>query len=590
MLDISTLPRWNLTDLYTSPRSESLQTDIKKLRAMAAQFRSDYQGNIGQLSAELLTQAIQTYEAYSDLSGKIASYAYLTFSENMEDSQKSSFYQSIMEAVSDADSDTVFFTLELNNIADDTLDALIKSSPSLKMYQPWLREIRLFRPHQLSEELETMLHEKSITGKQAWSRLFDEKLAEVRFDYDGETLAIGDILDKLSDHGEDTRKKAAHSLGKGLASEAKFFAYITNTLAKDKAIEDKKRRFSAPISSRNLSNSIEDEVVEALLSTVQKNYPALSHRYYALKAKWLNVDKLDYWNRNAPLPETDKRLIPWGEAREIVLSAYHDFSPTLAEMGQEFFDKNWIDAPSLPGKDSGAFSHPTVPSSHPYILMNYQGKLNDVMTLAHELGHGVHQLLAREQGALMCDTPLTLAETASVFGEQLTFQAILKQQNNNKDRKNIIAKKVEDMLNTVVRQIAFCEFERRVHNDRKQGELSVEQLAGHWMNVQRESLGPALQFDDLYQHYWAYIPHFIHTPFYVYSYAFGDCLVNALYAQYQSGGVTGFEEKYLTMLKAGGTLHHTELLAPFHLDASQSNFWQKGLDIISHYIDELEEL
>jgi len=326
-----------------------------------------------------------------------------------------------------------------------------------------------------------------------------------------------------------------------------------------------------------------------LIAATREAFPTLSHRYYRLKAKWFGQDSLLYWDRNAPLPDEDQRSFTWALARETVLDAYGAFSPDMAAIGKRFFDHPWIDAPVNPGKAPGAFAHPTVPSAHPYLLLNYLGKARDVMTLAHELGHGVHQVLAGPQGALMSDTPLTLAETASVFGEMLTFQAMLRAEADPKRRKAMLAAKVEDMINTVVRQIAFVEFERRLHDERREGELTAERIGELWMSVQAESLGPAIRFEDEYRHYWTYIPHFIHTPFYVYAYAFGDCLVNSLYAVYQ-GAQAGFAEKYLDMLRAGGTRRHKELLAPFGLDASDPTFWRKGLSVISGFIDQLEAL
>ena len=366
----------------------------------------------------------------------------------------------------------------------------------------------------------------------------------------------------------------------------KLFSLITNTLAKDKEINDTWRKYPRPGSYRNRSNMVEDEVVDALVTAVRGSYGRLSHRYYTMKARWLGLPKLQHWDRNAPLPRDDDRLIEWDEARDRVLTAYGAFSPDLASVGKRFFDNAWIDAAPTPGKSGGAFAHPTVPSAHPYLLLHYHGRTRDVMTLAHELGHGVHQVLAGDQGYLMSGTPLTLAETASVFGEMLTFRALLDAA-PPAQRRIMLASKVEDMLNTVVRQIAFYQFETRVHDERRSGEILPERLGEIWMDVQTESLGPAFEFTPEYNVFWAYIPHFIHSPFYVYAYAFGDCLVNALYSVFQ-GGHPGFQAKYLAMLRAGGTKRHKELLAPFGLDASDPAFWTKGLDVISGFIDELE--
>ncbi len=507
----------------------------------------------------------------------------------MSDSEIGRFFQTLQERVNAITSGILFFTLEINRLGDAELAEKL-TDPNLAHYAPWLRDVRAFRPHQLADDIEKLLHEKSIAGRSAWVRLFDETMAGLRFPWQGgEKLTNAEVLHLLSAHDPAIRKRAADVLGEVLGQNVRNFALITNTLAKDKEIEDRWRGFKRPISSRNLSNFVEDEVVDALIAAVRGAYPALSHRYYRLKAKWFGVERLDFWDRNAPLPDEDDRIIPWPEAQHTVLEAYGAFSDELATIGSRFFTGRWIDAPVRPGKAPGAFAHPTVPSAHPYLLLNYLGKQRDVMTLAHELGHGVHQILAGAQGALMSDTPLTLAETASVFGEMLTFRALLAAERDPKRRKIMLAGKVEDMLNTVVRQIAFVEFERRVHDERRTAELTPDRLNEIWLEVQRESLGPALKLDGLYKYYWTYIPHFIHSPFYVYAYAFGDCLVNSLYAVYQ-GGAPGFAEKYLAMLRAGGTLRHQELLAPFGLDASDPAFWQRGLSVISGFIDELEAL
>lgn len=487
----------------------------------------------------------------------------------------------------------LFFALEINRISDRGLAKSLKTSAKLRHYEPWLRDSRTYRPHQLDDQLEKLLHEKAVAGRSSWNRLFDETMADLVFEVDlpkgSQSLSSAETLNLLSSGDGAARKAAAKALGKTLGANVRLFSLITNTLAKDKEIEDKWRGFARPVSGRNLSNAVEDEVVDALSQSVRAAYPDLSHRYYKLKAKWFGVRKLDYWDRNAPLPDDDDRLIRWDDAVEKVLDAYGQFSPKLVNVAQEFFDNNWIDTPVRPGKSPGAFAHSTVPSVHPYLLLNYQGKTRDVMTLAHELGHGVHQVLAGKQGHLMSDTPLTLAETASVFGEMLTFRKLLAEADSPKLRKAMLASKVEDMLNTVVRQIAFYEFERRVHEKRREGELLSEEICTIWMDVQTESLGPAIRFEEEYKYFWTYIPHFIHSPFYVYAYAFGDCLVNSLYAVYENAS-EGFAERYLEMLRAGGTLRHKELLAPFGLDASDPAFWQKGLGVISGLIDELEAL
>jgi len=579
------LPSWDLTDFYKSKDDEELQKDIDILSQLSEHFEKYFKDKIASLDGDQLAKTINKYEEIEELIGKIGSFSFLTYVTDMP--ANGEFFQNITEKLNDVSSKILFFTLELNNISDSDIAEKKLSSKDLQKFAPWLRDIRSFRPYQLSTELEKILLEKSISGSSAWVRLFDESLADLRFTFQNEELNCAEIFNKMSSHNAEERKEAAKSIGKTLGKNIKLFTFITNILAKDKSINDSWRGFNSPISSRNLSNFIEDEVVDSLISSVKESYEDTSHRYYKIKAKWLGKEQLEYWDRNAPLPDEPDEYIEWDEAVNMVLKAYGSFSPKLAELGANFFANNWIDVAPRDGKDSGAFAHPTIPSVHPYLMLNYQGKIRDVMTLAHELGHGVHQLLSSKKGVLMADTPLTLAETASVFGEQLTFREYLNNETDNKKKKIIIANKVEDMLNTVVRQVAFCEFERLIHNERLKGELSTEQISEIWMRVQKESLGEAIKFEDEYKYYWSYIPHFVHSPFYVYSYAFGDCLVNALYARYTEG-MDNFEEEYFKMLEAGGTLHHKELLAPFDLDASKADFWKKGLGVISGFIDELE--
>ena len=583
---LGSLPEWDLSDLYPAPDSAELARDLAESAAAAADFARHYQGKLAGLAGAELADAIAEYERIAETLGRLASYAGLRHAADMTDPTISRQAQDMREKVTDISARTLFFTLELNRLEDERLAELL-ATPSLERYRPWLRDIRAFRPHQLSDEAERLIHERSVAGSQAWIRLFDETLAALRFPFGGKELSNAEILHLLSDKDEAKRREAAKSLGKVLGENVRLFALVTNTLAKDKEIEDRWRRFATPAASRHLANHLEAEVVEALVNAVEAAYPRLSHRYYRIKARWLGKEKLEYWDRNAPLPEDDDREVPWAEAQKCVLGAYGDFSPELAGVVRRFFERPWIDAPLRPGKAPGAFCHPTVTSAHPYVLLNYQGKTRDVMTLAHELGHGAHQMLAASQGYLMSDTPLTLAETASVFGEMLTFQALLRGEHEKRRRRVMIAAKVEDMLNTVVRQIAFYDFERKLHAERRAGELTAERIGEIWMEVQQKSLGDAFRFDDEYKLYWSYIPHFIHAPFYVYAYAFGDCLVNSLYAVYERAE-PGFQERYLAMLRAGGTLHHKELLAPFGLDASDPGFWAKGLALIERFIGELE--
>jgi oligoendopeptidase F len=583
---VGTLPSWDLSDLYVAPDSPAVEGDLSRAGAEATVFATDYAGKLAGLPGAELARAMTRFEAIDEVLGRVMSYAQLLFSAESTDATAGQFYQRMMERVTDISSLTLFFRLELNRIDDATLGEKYADS-AFARWRPYLRDLRVYRPHQLTDDLERLLHERDVVGRAAWSRLFDETVAGMRIDLGGEQLTVSATLNKLSDPDRSVREAAGRAVGAAFGERIKLFALVTNTLAKDKEILDTWRHYPRPGTERNLSNVVEDEVVDALVSAVVADFPRLSHRYYSLKAKWLGLEKLQHWDRNAPLPGDDDRTIGWDEARNSVLGAYSRFDPELGEIGGRFFEKNWIDATLRDGKSGGAFAHPTVPSVHPYILMNYHGRTRDVMTLAHELGHGIHQVLAGAQGHLMSGTPLTLAETASVFGEMLTFQALLDAEKDPARHRLMLASKVEDMLNTVVRQIAFYRFETKLHDARRTGELIPEQIGEIWMDVQRESLGPAFEFTPEYDVFWAYIPHFVHSPFYVYAYAFGDCLVNALFAEFQAGH-PDFQEKYRAMLRAGGTLVHKDLLAPFGLDASDPAFWRRGLDIISGLIDQLE--
>jgi oligoendopeptidase F len=590
---LGALPEWNLADLYAGLADPAIARDLDRADADCAAFEAAYKGKLAELAASpgggaALAQAVRRYEALDDLMGRLGSYAGLVHAGDTVDPARTKFYGDVQERLTAASTHLLFFTLELNRIDDALIEAAMRD-PALGHYRPWLEDVRRYKPYQLEDRVEQLFHEKSVTAYTAWNRLFDSTIATLRFDVQGRALAIEPTLNLLADRSADKRKAAAQALAKTFAQNVAQFALITNTLAKDKEISDRWRGFADIADARHLDNRVEREVVDALVAAVRAAYPTLSHRYYALKAKWFGKKKLAHWDRNAPLPQAPTRPIGWGEARDTVLTAYGAFSPKMAAIAARFFEQRWIDAPVRPGKAPGAFSHPTVPSAHPYVLLNYQGKPRDVMTLAHELGHGVHQVLAAPNGALMAPTPLTLAETASVFGEMLTFKKLLAQTKDKKQRKAMLAGKVEDMINTVVRQIAFYTFERAVHSERRSGELTAQRIGELWLQVQGESLGPAIELKPGYETFWAYIPHFIHSPFYVYAYAFGDCLVNSLYAVYEHAAA-GFAERYLAMLSAGGTKPHAELLAPFGLDARDGAFWQNGLGVIARMIDELEDL
>ncbi|KQQ04834.1 oligoendopeptidase F [Methylobacterium sp. Leaf122] len=591
--DLGVLPEWDLTDLYPSMDAPAFREDLDRAEAESRAFAERYAGRIAEIAAgpdasSVLGEAVQTFERIEDLMGRLMSYAGLVYSGDTTDETRAKFYGDTRERLTTASGDLLFFGLELNRVEDAVLDAAMADGP-LAHYRPWIEDLRREKPHQLDDRTEKLFLDKSVTSNAAWDRLFNETIASLRFSIQGERLTLEPTLNKLVDSDGAVRQEAAQALGETLRANLRIFTLITNTLAKDKEISDRWRGFKDVADARHLSNRVEPEVVAAMVEAVRAAYPRLSHRYYRLKAKWFGVEALPYWDRNAPLPKVEQRTIPWAQARDTVLEAYDAFSPDMAGIAKKFFDGGWIDAPTRPGKAPGAFAHPTVPSAHPYVLVNYQGKPRDVMTLAHELGHGVHQVLAAPNGALMAPTPLTLAETASVFGEMLTFQRLLGQTTDPTQRRAMLAAKVEDMINTVVRQIAFYSFERKVHLARAKGELTAEQINELWMSVQSESLGPAITLDKGYEPFWAYIPHFIHSPFYVYAYAFGDCLVNSLYGVY-ARAEPGFVERYFALLSAGGSKPYGELLKPFGLDASDPGFWQIGLGMIEGMIAELEAM
>ena len=590
--DLGALPEWRLQHLYEGMDSQRFAADFERAEREAKAFAEAYRSKLEELAdrpgaGQTLAESVKAYELLQDLTGRIMAYASLLYASDTSDPQIAKFHGDAQERVTALAGDLLFFELELNRLEDSRLDAAM-AGPPLSHYRPWLEDIRKEKPHQLADDLERLFLDKSVSAAAAWNRLFDDTIAALRFDFEGESLTLEPLLGKLMDPDERTRETAANALAKTLGANLRLFALIMSTLAKDKETSDRWRKFRDVADLRHLANRVEPEVVEALVRAVTDAYPRLSHRYYALKAGWFGKERLDHWDRNAPLPNAPRRIYKWETARDMVLGAYGAFSPRMADIARRFFDEGWIDAPVRPGKAPGAFAHPTTPSSHPYILVNFLGKSRDVTTLAHELGHGVHQVLAGANGALMAPTPLTLAETASVFGEMLTFRSMLAAV-DPAERKAMLAAKVEDMLNTVVRQIAFYKFERLVHLERRNGEVTVDEINQSWMSTQAESLGPAIALRPGYETYWAYIGHFIHSPFYVYAYAFGDCLVNSLYGVYERSS-EGFAERYLSMLAAGGSKSYSELLAPFGLDAKDPGFWTIGLSVIERMIGELEAM
>ncbi|MEO0486861.1 MAG: M3 family oligoendopeptidase [Pseudomonadota bacterium] len=587
--DLGDLPEWDLSDLYAGQDDPAFESDMAWIETECAAFAADYEGKLATLDAAGMLKAVERYEQIDIIGGKLMSYAGLRYYQVTTDADRAKFMADAQDRMTVATTPLVFWSLEFNRLDDEHLAGLLAASADLARYTPIFDRMRAMKPHQLSDELEKFLHDQSTVGAAAWNRLFDETIAGLEFTVDGVPMGIEETLNLLSEQDRTQREAGARALAETFGENVKIFSRVHNTLAKEKQIEDQWRKMPTPQAARHLANHVEAEVVQALRDAVVAAYPRLSHRYYKLKAKWLGLDTLEVWDRNAPLPMEDDTVIGWDQAEQTVMEAYSAFDPRMGDLAEPFFKEGWIDAPVKPGKAPGAFAHPTVTTAHPYVMLNYLGKQRDVMTLAHELGHGVHQVLAADQGELLSSTPLTLAETASVFGEMLTFRKLLAAAETPEQKKVLLAGKVEDMINTVVRQIAFYDFECKLHAARAEGELTPDDINALWMSVQAQSLGPVFNFMDGYETFWAYIPHFVHSPFYVYAYAFGDGLVNALYAVYEEGDA-GFQDKYFEMLRAGGSKHHSDLLAPFGLDASDPAFWDKGLSMIEGFIDELEAM
>ena len=577
------LPNWNLGDFYSSIKDEQIELDLEDFKKFSISFNDKYKGKLIAQSQKLET-IIKEYEDGNELGDKLGNYAFLIYATNMNDQDTVQFYQGINEKLTEISSSLIFFTNEINATDDLEFEKFLLSAGR---YKNWLTNIRRYKQHQLDEKSEMIFLDKNLTSNSSWVRFFEEQINDLKFKIDDNELNSSEALNLLSDHNATTRKKAAVSIENVFKSNVKTFSFITNTLAKDKITNDKWRKYSSPVDSRNLSNNVENDVVEALSKSVTSNYKNISHRYYELKSKIFKKNQLDYWDRNAPYPNSPKTLIKWEEAKDIVLRSYANFDESFKDIVLMFFQNNWIDAELKSGKSPGAFAASTIPSIHPYILTNFHGKTRDVMTLAHELGHGCHQYLSSKQGLLLSSTPLTLAETASVFGEMMTFRTLLN--DSNKDTKKfLLASKIEDMINTVVRQISFFEFEKLIHSARKNGELSSDQICDFWMSTQIESLGPHIRLTEGYKYFWTYIPHFIHTPFYVYAYAFGDCLVNVLIQLYDEG-LPDFKNHYIDLLKSGGSKHYSEVLKPFNVDLKNQKSWEKGLSMISGLIDEFEK-
>ncbi len=577
------LPNWNLEDFYSNIKDDQINIDLDAFREFSESFNKKYKENI-EKNSDNFESVIEEYENGNEIGDKLGNYAFLIYATNMNDEEVVKFYVSIKEKLTEISSHLLFFTNKINSLSEEKFQKLILGSGR---YKNWLINIRRFKNHQLDEKSEQIFLDKNLTANSSWVRFFNEQINDLKFEINNKQLNSSDALNLLSDHDAKTRKEAARSIESVFKNNSKIFTYITNTLAKDKITNDKWRNFKSPVEYRNLDNNVEGEVVDALSKSVTSNYKNISHRYYEIKSKLFNQPKLNYWDRNAPYPNSPNVKIQWEDAKDIVLRSYGNFDQSFKDIVLLFFQNNWIDAELKSGKNPGAFAASTIPSIHPYILTNFHGKTRDVMTLAHELGHGCHQYLSSKQGLLLSDTPLTLAETASVFGEMMTFRTLLAE-SSSETKKYLLASKIEDMINTVVRQISFFEFEKLVHTERKNGELSSEQICEFWMKTQSESLGPHIELTEGYKYFWTYIPHFIHTPFYVYAYAFGDCLVNVLIQLYDEG-LPDFKNNYISLLKSGGSKHYSEVLKPFNVDLKNKDSWQKGLSMISGLIDEFEK-
>ncbi len=579
--------RWDLSDLYNSPEDPKLKNDKKKLLKLADHFSGKYKGKVAKLNHEQFFNALNEYEQIIETAHKIGSYSQLIWTTDTENPELGKLLQEASELGSEISQKLVFFDVEWLKIDDEHAEKII-SSESLSGYKHYLQVSRLYKEHTLSEEAEKVMSAKSVTGRSAWNRYFDETLGAARFEFDGENLTEQEVLSKLHSGDRNVRKKAHASLTATFKTLRRTLTFIFNTILADKATNDKLRGYENWITSRNLSNQIDDRSVEALVDAVTGRYP-LVQRYYKLKKDLLGYDELYDYDRYAPLRESETS-IEWGSAKKMVLDAYEGFHPEMREIATKFFDHNWIDAAIRPGKRGGAYSASTVSSVHPYVFMNYDGKIRDVQTLAHELGHGVHQYLSREQGELQSGTPLTTAETASVFGEMLVFQKLMETLEDPREKLSLLIGKIDDTIATVFRQISMNRFEDAIHTRRRnEGELKGEDFSDEWYRTQSDLYGDSVTVTDEYRLWWCYIPHFLHTPGYVYAYAFGELLVLSLYQKYKEG--TGqFEEKYIDLLKAGGSDWPHNLLKKLGVDVQNANFWDSGLEIFETMIEDAEDL
>jgi oligoendopeptidase F len=585
-----TIPLWSLSDLYEGRTDPNINADLNKARDIN-QTLAGQQGDLLALRHQpaelgvLLDQIITSYEEATNWLWRVGSYSGLAASTSRDDPDWSRFETDIRTQSSEIAADSLFVTLEINQLENTEIEAALEAHPPAAKWRPWLRRVRAGRPHELSAELEHYLMDRSPAVSN-WVRLFDETLGELEIPVGNETLSLTSTLARLSHPGDQQRREAAAGLSEALGARQETLALCLNTIIFEKQVEDRWRKFARPLDSRNLANEIEFEAVDALVSAVRESYPRISHRYYQLKARALGKTHLDHWDRNAPLTKDPGRSYEWEESRDLILESFASLSPNFATSAKRMFDMPWIDARARGGKQSGAYSHPVTAAHHPYVFLNFMGDRRDVLTLAHELGHAVHQQLAAPLGTLLADTPLTLAETASIFGEALVFERLLEGA-QGQERLGLLAGRIEDGLNTVVRQIAFHQFETRIHSERAKGELSCDRLSAIWLDVMGESLGPAFRLDEGYGVYWSYVSHFVRSPFYVYAYAFGDLLVRAL-VEARNQDPEGFTAKYEKLLADGGTRTCVEALADFGLDPRDKNFWLAGCRQLERLVEEFD--
>ena len=589
---IQSLPQWSLDDLFQDRNDPAIEQTLAAAAAAndaLVKLKGAFVGARGDADrlGRLIAQGIGLYERATNDLWAVGAYASLSVSTSRDDPAWARFEADVRARSAQIGAESLFFTLELNELEEWEIEAALRAHPEAARYRPWLRRVRLGRPHELSADLERMLVDRAPAVAN-WTRLYDETLGGLKIKAGKDALSLSEALNLMSDADAGRRKAAAQGLTRALEAQAPILGLCLNTVAVEKQVEDRWRKFATPADSRHLANEVDAQSVAALEAAVVDSYPRTSHRYYALKARLMGVARLNHWDRNAPLTQEAPRRYSWGQARSLVLESFAALAPRFAETADIFFERPWVDAAPRAGKQSGAYSHPVTADRHPYVFLNYMGERRDVLTLAHELGHAVHQTLAAPRGTLLADTPLTLAETASIFGEGLVFERLLAQA-SAEERKGLLAGKIEDALNTVVRQIAFHRFETRFHAARAVGEVSPEAIGAIWLEVMGESLGPAVRLNRGYEHYWAYVSHFVHAPFYVYAYAFGNLLVEGL-MEARRVNPAAFAPLYEDLLAAGGARTYVEALAPFGLDPRKRSFWDAGCKRLERLVDEFEAL